>query len=103
MTTVATAGPWSWQEQDGTDMPILRGPNGESICDFGSCRQYYPSEGTPPDEADRALIAAAPDLLAALRDVISWVPGATAWHTDAPLKAVENARTVIAKATGSAA
>lgn len=34
-------------------------------------------------------------LLAALRDVISWVPGREKWHTDEPIKAVERARAVI--------
>lgn len=55
-----------------------------------------------PEEAlkNAHLFAAAPDLLAALQDVIGWVPGASAWHTDAPLKSVERARAAIAKATG---
>lgn len=34
-------------------------------------------------------------LLAALRDVISWVPGREKWHTDEPIKAVERARAVM--------
>lgn len=34
-------------------------------------------------------------LLAALRDVISWVPSREKWHTDEPIKAVERARAVI--------
>lgn len=55
------------------------------------------------NDADARLIAAAPELLNALRDVIGWVPGASAWHTDAPMKAVERARSVIAKATGESA
>ena len=52
--------------------------------------------------ANDRLVCAAPDLLDALRDVISWVPGAGAWHTDAPIKAVERARAAIAKAEGNA-
>lgn len=55
----------------------------------------------PEQAANARLIAAAPDLLAALIDVIGWVPGAAAWHTDAPLKAVDKARAAIAKATGT--
>ena len=46
------------------------------------------------------LIAAAPDLLAALTDVIGWVPGGIAFHTNAAFAAVERARAAIAKATG---
>ena len=38
------------------------------------------------------------ELLAALRDVVGWVPGREKWHTNAPIEAVERARTAIAKA-----
>jgi hypothetical protein len=51
--------------------------------------------------ANMALIAAAPDLLAALINIIGWVPGREKWHTDAPIQAVESARAAIAKATGA--
>ena len=51
--------------------------------------------------ANAALIAAAPDLLEALRDLIGWVPGPAHWHTDACPKAVERAVAAIAKATES--
>jgi hypothetical protein len=40
------------------------------------------------------------DLVAALRDVMSWVAPNSNWHTDEPKKALERARAVIAKATG---
>ena len=52
-------------------------------------------------KANARLIAAAPELLAALRDVIGWIPGSSAWHTDAARKSVENARAVLAQATGA--
>ncbi|MBA4282219.1 hypothetical protein [Ralstonia sp.] len=52
--------------------------------------------------SDSALIAAAPELLAALKDVIGWVAGPSSFHTDAPLKAVDRARAAIAKAEGRA-
>lgn len=35
------------------------------VCNFGDREQYYPTAGTEPSDADKALIAAAPDLLAA--------------------------------------
>lgn len=50
-------------------------------------------------QGNARLIAAAPELLSALKDIIGWVPGAASWHTDAPIKAVERARAAIAKAT----
>jgi hypothetical protein len=53
--------------------------------------------------ANARLIAAAPDLLEALRDVIGWVPGPASWHTGAPAKAVERARAALSKATGEQA
>lgn len=46
--------------------------------------------------------AAAPDLLAALEEVIRWVPGQKSWHTDGAAKAVERARAAIKKAKGEA-
>lgn len=57
------------------------------------------------EQADSALAnlwAAAPDLLAALKDLIGWMPGRVSWHTDEPIKAVERAKTAIAKAEGEA-
>lgn len=38
------------------------------------------------------------ELVEALESVIGWFPGPSAWHTDAPIKAVERARAVLAKA-----
>ncbi|HDS1140228.1 TPA: hypothetical protein QDZ75_004306 [Stenotrophomonas maltophilia] len=53
-------------------------------------------------EANARLIAAAPELLEALKDLIGWVPGGVHFHTDAPQRAVERASAAIAKATGEA-
>jgi hypothetical protein len=33
-----------------------------SVCTFGEARDYYPTEGEPPNYANAQLIAAAPDL-----------------------------------------
>ncbi|CAB3784603.1 hypothetical protein [Pararobbsia alpina] len=37
------------------------------------------------------------ELVEALTELVGWVPGRAGWHTDAPLKAVERAREVLAK------
>ena len=41
------------------------------------------------------------ELVEALNGLIAWFPGPTAWHTNAPIKAVERARAVLAKAQGA--
>lgn len=48
--------------------------------------------------ANAKLAATAPELLAALTDVLGWIPS-SGWHTAEPLIAVERARAVIAKAS----
>jgi hypothetical protein len=65
-----TPGPWIWQPMQGDDMPKLFNANGTHICDFGNDRTYYPTAGTPPDTEDARLIAAAPELLNALRAML---------------------------------
>jgi len=98
-----TPGPWliSYKHEDGTKIAIddAHGIDGERNYDLVTV------EHGDPDEllANAHLVAAAPELLKALQDVIGWVPGGSAWHTDAAAKSVERARAVIAKATGSAA
>jgi hypothetical protein len=64
-----TPGPWQWKDGEYPDMPELVSPAG-SVCWFGNDEQYYPTCGEPPSGADMALIAAAPDLLAALRNFV---------------------------------
>lgn len=39
------------------------------------------------------------ELIEALEALVGWMPGPAAWHTDAPTKAVERARAVLAKAS----
>lgn len=79
-------------------------------CPFASSREialgWQPEDGHDHIEdvqsyANACLIAAAPDLLAALTDVIGWVPMGEAWHTDEADRAVKRAREAIAKANGS--
>jgi hypothetical protein len=65
-----TPGPWVWMDGDSEleDMATLLGDGGNLeviVCHFGNSAQSYPTEGREPDGADKVLIAAAPDLLAA--------------------------------------
>ena len=53
------------------------------------------------DYANARLIAAAPDLLAALRKLDRLHRGLDAWHADADADAWANARAVLAQATGA--
>jgi len=69
-----TPGPWGFVEEGNLrDMGSIVGSNGETICWFGDSERYYPSEGEPPNDADLALILAAPDMLRSLRDAESWL------------------------------
>ena len=65
--------PWRWipQIDDSEDMPILVDANNEKVCDFGNCTTYYPIEGTPPNDENSKLIEAAPELLEALKAMLS--------------------------------
>lgn len=82
-----TKGPWRWlknpiykkygerplEEYSGwsvCDLPKLVAAEGMEICNFGNDAQYYPTEGTPPKEADARLIAKAPELAELLREAV---------------------------------
>ena len=103
-----TPGPWVFIKESGTpgkddnDMGGIHAPGVEVVCWFGNGTTYYPSEGSPPSEANGRLMASAPELLAALKDVVGWVPGSSAFFTDGSSAAVERARAAIAKAEGRA-
>lgn len=94
-----TEGVWVVDRRDDNRIYVAQqygdGPGGR-ICEvFSNC--LVTDEGC---EANAKLIAAAPDLLAALRDIIGWVPGPSNWHTNAAQKAVERAIAAMEKATG---
>lgn len=95
MSSKHAPGPWAYQEDSDAYTHIVRGPGNRFICQLAQ---------TPSAEieANARLIAAAPELLEALKDLIGWVPGGVHFHTDAPQKAVERASAAIAKATGGA-
>jgi hypothetical protein len=92
-----TPGPWHWKDGEEEDMPELVAPTGR-VCWFGNDTQYYPTAGEPPSEADCRLIAAAPDLLQALRDLVDVMTGRMEGET----VALHNALAALMKADGAA-
>ena len=74
-----TKGPWVWldrasdhwvhEEDEGL---IMSGT--VEVCNFGNNKHYYNTAGTAPNQADIALICAAPDMLAALQSVLAEFP-----------------------------
>lgn len=62
----ATPGPWHWTDGVGDELRALRATDGLIVCDFGDATQYYPTEGSEPNDADAELIAHAPEDIAAL-------------------------------------
>lgn len=94
-----TPGPWHFVptgstgrgRDDAADKGGFYGPDGEEVCWFGDETTYYPCEGSPPNEVDARLIAAAPCLLAALLGVLR--------VADRQTDEFDAARAAIAKAT----
>ena len=84
-----TPGPWVWQIERMALHALPNGPNqwGMDICWIDRTMAF--------SKADAALIAAAPDLLAALKEVVR--------ISDRKHDAWDTARAAIAKATGEAA
>lgn len=80
-----TKGPWEFRKDDCWTIFA----DGSSI--MGDI-QYYP--WVPDNEADWHLIAAAPQLLAALRMIVQLNP-------ELPMGCIEDAEAAIAKATGA--
>lgn len=66
----ATLGPWHWSDGVGDTLATLRAANGTEICNFGDATQYYPTEGSEPNATNAALIAHAPQDVAALLDAL---------------------------------
>ena len=57
-----TKGEWVWDEARHTQLESLWCGNAQ-ICSFGDRQDFYPIEGTPPDDADKVLIAESPRML----------------------------------------
>ena len=89
-----TPGPWIWNDD------FLVGGDGSYVCDDGSaCGEY--SRVLDPDSPNARLIAAAPDLLAALKAALAIAP-VNADDEDDPeqSEAWAAVRAAIAKAEG---
>jgi hypothetical protein len=94
-----TPKPWTWEKAtEGYEGPrgAIIGGDGETVCDFGDNTTYYPTEGCEPDEKDRLLMLAAPDLLEACEKTLAWLESMPptppiAWLRAAIAKASEGA------------
>ena len=97
-----TPGPWTWIcTREGDDKSLnsnvgsIIGSTMSTVCDFGTDEEYYPTEGTPPNKADLALILAAPALFAACKATLE------ARELGLPKPALELCRAAIALAEGN--
>lgn len=89
-----TPGPWELDEGDDGDNFTIRA-DGEFVTRLTKSR-YTDDRRDPEAYANAALIAAAPDMLAALRDLLGYVGG---WDS-APDHPCGKARDAIARAEG---
>ena len=83
-----TPGPWRANDHISPQMTVT-GPDGEIVAPLRYC------DGAGRCRADYGLIAAAPDLLAALEYILGWNP--VEWSAE---KARDVARAAVAKARG---
>ena len=93
METKHTLGPWEHAPAHGTNLGGFKAANGGWVCTFGDCETNYHDAGNPPEPADARLIAAAPELLEALQEVIA--------ISDRKHDVWDKAKAAIAKATGA--
>lgn len=96
--TQHTPGPWTWTYPEGWESCSYNRtlPSIEGVMDFGNCCYYAPQEGTPPNEANARLIAAAPELLNALESLLIRLEDNMDWYPEDE----EEARAAINAATG---
>ena len=94
-----TPGPWVWRK----NYRGLDGPGGAVILDYASYEgMWVPDYAGDWAEANARLIAAAPELLAAVEDALAIFEFGPDDQTVPAPKWVARARTAIAKATGEA-
>jgi hypothetical protein len=98
MSDKHTPGPWGWDDVPGSGIQI-RGPykGGTRLLFIEIWRQFPEREWDAEMEANARLIAAAPDLLESLQEIVAAADGAGWSQLDATLA---KARAAIAKATG---
>ena len=70
---MSTPHPWKWVGGEGSELDYLVGPDEREIMNFGDCEMYYPTAGVIPCDSDKALIAAAPELLVSLKALVEWL------------------------------
>ena len=98
-----TPGPWAWKIE-GFDGYKLIAKDGTKVADDGSADGEYGGWMNDPNEPNARLIAAAPDLLEALKDCLDWMDSLRAsgdagnwdWDNDQYTQGIA----AIAKATG---
>ena len=105
MTEKHTPGPWEYRKQyyayeqsaiwHGSDWVCSFGLEYESAGNLDDGGPVDPCAGTPPNDADARLMAAAPDLLAALQAIVDADIFEIGYDLDAP------ARAAITKALGT--
>jgi predicted aconitase with swiveling domain len=101
--TAHTPGPWHVGKPDQVSttgypvIPIYSKTTGQVMSEKGPC-VVWATHGTA--EADAALIAAAPDMLAALKAIVACIPDHGTWDQLDPFKMAAIARAAIAKAEG---
>jgi hypothetical protein len=108
MSAAHTPGPWSYRPFEHDDWGIVRGPDGYVVANAQSNRVSDEEKDdarwhrTDPYEANARLIAAAPELLQALKALLEIVEK-TKWGQPWPGRPhaeCDRARAAIAKATG---
>ncbi len=96
--TTHTPGPWAHSIQGKNHWIIA--PHGRSVAFIGGKDMLFSTHPDTPHKANARLIAAAPELLTALEDVLRKMPFGANWDSeDNNPQWLKNARAAIAKAT----
>lgn len=77
-----TKGNWHWEYSGDYDLACLVNEENIEICNFGNNFNYYPTEGTEPNEYDALLISKAPELLRELTQEVDILIGLGLGYTD---------------------